>query len=138
MPDLLTAQEERTLLAAAQAGDQSARDELVERNLKLVKSISCKFKSDCLDADDLYMEGCIGLIRAIEKWNPNRGTRFSTCAVYWIKQAIRRGIEQQSRMIRLPAHVWERVRGTELAPEQQAPLSLEQPMNRGSNVDRLM
>jgi RNA polymerase sigma factor (sigma-70 family) len=124
MADLLTAQEERTLLAAAQAGDQSARDELVERNLKLVKSISCKFKSDCLDADDLYMEGCIGLIRAIEKWNPNRGTRFSTYATHWIKQAIRRGIEQQSRMIRLPAYVWERVRGTELAPEQQAPLSL--------------
>jgi RNA polymerase primary sigma factor len=132
MPDLLTAQEERTLLAAAQAGDQSARDELVERNLKLVKSISCKFKSDCLDADDLYMEGCIGLIRAIEKWNPNRGTRFSTYATHWIKQAIRRGIEQQSRMIRLPAHVWERVRGTELAPEQQAPLSLDQPSGRGN------
>jgi len=101
---LLTAVEERDLARRARAGCPEAHQALVTANLRLVVMVAGRFRKRGLDLADLIAEGNIGLIRAVTKFNPEMGCRFSTYAVWWIQQAIRRAL-QRSRPIRLPAHM---------------------------------
>ncbi len=86
-----------------------ARRKLIQHNLRLVVSIAKRFQGHGIELDDLIQEGNIGLMQAIEKFDYARGTRLSTYATWWIRQAISRAIAQKSRLIRLPAHVWEKI-----------------------------
>ena len=102
---LLTADEELKLARAMRAGDFDARQTLIERNLRLVVSLARHYVHRGLALPDLVEEGNLGLIHALEKFDPERGFRFSTYATWWIRQAIERAVMCQSRTIRLPAHV---------------------------------
>ena len=106
---LLSAEEERDLIARIGRGDMVARDRLVESNLRLVVSIAKKYQNNGLALMDLIQEANIGLLYAIEKFEPERGYRFSTYASWWIKQTISRALDNKSKMIRLPAYVVEGV-----------------------------
>ncbi len=102
---LLTAQEEIDLSRRAQKGDQAARARMIESNLRLVVKIARRYMNRGLALLDLIEEGNLGLIRAVEKFDPERGFRFSTYATWWIRQTIERAIMNQTRTIRLPIHV---------------------------------
>ena len=106
---LLTAEEEKELIDRIGHGDTSARDRLVESNLRLVVSIAKKYQNNGLTLMDLIQEANIGLLIAVEKFEPERGYRFSTYASWWIKQTISRALDNKSKMIRLPAYVVEGV-----------------------------
>jgi RNA polymerase primary sigma factor len=101
---LLTAVEERELARSAQAGSSEARDTLATANLRLVIMVAGRFTRRGLDLVDLVAEGHIGLLRAVAKFDPELGCRFSTYAVWWIQQSMRRAL-QRVRPIRLPAHM---------------------------------
>ena len=102
---LLTADEEKSLSRLAHAGDAAARDRMIRANLRLVVSIARHYQNRGLALDDLIEEGNLGLIHAIEKFDPERGFRLSTYATWWIRQAIERAIMNQSRTVRLPIYV---------------------------------
>lgn len=103
--DLLTSQEEITLSKAAHKGDEKSRARMIESNLRLVVKIARRYIGRGLAFLDLIEEGNLGLMHAVEKFDPNRGFRFSTYATWWIRQTIERAIMNQSRTIRLPIHV---------------------------------
>lgn len=102
---LLTAAEELAFARAAREGDFTARQTMIERNLRLVVSIARHYLHRGVALPDLIEEGNLGLIHALEKFDPERGFRFTTYATWWIRQSIERAIMNQSRTIRLPAHV---------------------------------
>jgi len=102
---LLTAEEEVKYSRLAQQGDEEARKHMIESNLRLVVKIARRYMNRGLAFLDLIEEGNLGLIRAVEKFDPERGFRFSTYGTWWIRQTIERAIMNQTRTIRLPIHV---------------------------------
>lgn len=106
---MLSADEEVKLAHRIAEGDQSAKNELVEANLRLVVSLARHYQGCGLSYQDLIQEGNIGLIKAAEKFDVSKGFRFSTYASWWIKQALSRAIADQSRTIRIPVHMTENI-----------------------------
>ena len=102
---LLDAQEEKELSRRAREGDLAARRQLIECNLRLVISIAKKYRGRGVLFEDLIQEGNAGLIRAVEKFDPEMGNRFSTYATWWIRQAVTRAVADSAHTVRLPAHV---------------------------------
>ena len=105
--NLLSREEEIKLAEAVANGSQKAKDDLVNHNLRLVVSIAKRYMSRGLTLLDLIQEGNMGLIKAVDKYDVNKGFKFSTYATYWIKQAISRAVMDQSRNIRIPVHIIE-------------------------------
>lgn len=105
MKPLLTKTEEILYSRKALTGDVTAKKVMIESNLRLVVNIAKRYRGSSIQLSDLIDEGNIGLITAVDKFDPEKGFRFSTYATWWIKQTIERAIHNQSRTIRLPVHV---------------------------------
>ncbi|HVL39182.1 MAG TPA: RNA polymerase sigma factor RpoD/SigA [Fimbriimonadaceae bacterium] len=110
---LLTAEEEVELTRAVQRGDRAAKQRLIESNMRLVINIAKTYRNRAIPLEDLIQEGAIGLMQASERFDPEKGFRFSTYATHWIRQAIGRAIDNKSKAIRLPAHVSQSLRKVE-------------------------
>ncbi len=106
---LLTAAEEITLAERVQKGDREARDKMIRANLRLVISIAKRYVNLGVPLSDLIEEGNIGLMKGVEKFDPERGYRFSTYAAWWIKQGVSRAIIDQGKMIRVPVYMNEEI-----------------------------
>jgi len=122
---LLTADEEKDLANRYAAGDRAARDRIIEANLRLVVSIAKRYGNHALPLIDLIEEGNLGLIKAVERFRPEKGFRFSTYASWWIRQAIERALVNQGRTVRLPVHV-----AGELSRMLRVSRDLEQELDR--------
>jgi RNA polymerase primary sigma factor len=106
---LLSLDEEKKLAARIKRGDEAAREQMIKANLRLVVHLARQYEHCGLPLLDLINEGNIGLMRAVERFDPAKGAKFSTYASLWIKQAIRRGLAGQARTIRLPVHATDRL-----------------------------
>src|SRR2546423_726650 len=122
---LLTATEEVELAKRIERGDQAAKNRMIESNLRLVVANAKRYRGLGLPFLDLIQEGILGLIRAVEKFDYRRGFKFSTYATWWIRQAMQRALQQQSRTIRIPVHV-----GQELARVRSAERKLSSELGR--------
>jgi RNA polymerase primary sigma factor len=130
--DLLTAEEEQQLGYAMRAGDASARERLIRQNQRLVISVAERYQHRGLSLTDLINEGNLGLMRALEKWEPERRLKLSTYATWWIRAYIGRALADQGRPIRLPVHVVEKLR--QVATMQN---DLTQKLGRLPTLDEL-
>jgi RNA polymerase primary sigma factor len=108
--ELLTRVEEIDLSKRVKQGDARARQKLIEKNLRLVVSVAKKYRGYGLPFEDLIQEGNIGLMKAVEKFDPDRGYRFSTYATWWIRQAVQRAVADKGRTIRVPVHMGDKIR----------------------------
>lgn len=125
---LLTASEEVDLIQRAQEGEEEARTRLVECNLRLVLSVAKQYQRPGLPIEDLIQEGVIGLLKAIARFEIDRGYRFSTYATHWIRQSITRAVDNTSGMIRIPTHAVDALRKIE-----KARAALRRSLNREPN-----
>lgn len=107
---LLSSDEEFDLTEAAQKGDVAARLRLIESNMRLVINIAKSYRSRAVPLEDLIQEGAIGLMHAVDRFDPGKGFRFSTYATHWIRQSIGRALDNKSKAIRLPAHISQSLR----------------------------
>ncbi len=115
---LLSQEAELELTRAAKMGDERARKRLIESNMRLVINIAKGYKCRNIPLEDLIQEGAIGLMQATERFDPDKGFRFSTYATHWIRQAIGRAIDNKGKAIRLPAHVSQSIRRIEKEKER--------------------
>lgn len=115
---LLTPEEEQELAERVRKGDEEARQKLVEANMRLVMNIAKHYRNALVPFEDLVQEGAIGLMNAVERYDPSKGYRFSTYATHWIRQAIGRAIDNKAKTVRIPAHVAEQLRRMERERER--------------------